>query len=217
MKKSENRYTIEQSSLRAYVEEDKKIIEGRPILFNSESKEIFEDNKEFIEVIERGALDDTDFRLAYLTYNHSRDDVFATVRSKSLSPIPDENGMLFRAVLNNTQKANDMYELVQAGDIAGLSFNMVVPESDMTYKRGTDGILRRTIHKIRAIREISLVGGLYQPVYNETQVWARGLDEYLELEKKQLKEIEASEKQSHLDKLAQRQRFLEIRKDIYKN
>jgi len=215
MKKAENRYTIEQSNLRAYVEEDKKIIEGRALVFNSESKLICEDNKEFVEVIERGALDETDFSLAYLTYNHSRDDVFATVRGKSLSPIPDENGMLFRAVLNNTQKANDMYELVQRGDLAGLSFNMALSDRDFKYTRGADGVLIRTISKIRAIREISLVGGLYEPVYNDTQVWARGLDDYLKLEEEQLREIEEAEKQTKLDKLAQRRRFVEIRKDIY--
>jgi HK97 family phage prohead protease len=185
MNKVENRYLTEQSNLRAFVEEDKKIIEGRALVFNSESRLLFEDNKEFNEIIEKEALEETDFSRAYLTYNHSKDDVFASVRGQSLSTIKDDNGMLFRAVLNNTQKANDMYEMVRNGDIAGLSFNMVVTDQDFKYSRATDGSLKRTINKIRAIREISLIGGLWEPAYPETRVWARGLEEYINQEEKQ--------------------------------
>lgn len=185
MNKVENRYLTEQSNLRAFVEEDKKIIEGRALVFNSESRLLYEDNKEFNEIIEKEALEETDFSRAYLTYNHSKDDVFASVRGQSLSTSKDENGMLFRAVLNNTQKANDMYEMVRNGDIAGLSFNMVVTDQDFKYSRATDGSLKRTINKIRAIREISLIGGLWEPAYPETRVWARGLEEYINQEEKQ--------------------------------
>lgn len=213
----ENRYLTEQSNLRAFIEEDKKVIEGRAIVFNSESRELYEDNKEFNEIITNEALNESDFRSAYLTYNHSKDDVFATVRGKSLSTVIDDKGLLFRAVLNNTQKANDMYELVSRGDIAGLSFNMALSEKDYKYTRGADGKLKRTILKIRAIREISLISGLFEPAYPDTKVWARGLDEYLEDEKQ--KEIN-TEKEKQLEvanKAAKRQRFTEIRKDIYKN
>jgi HK97 family phage prohead protease len=216
MKNSENRYLTEQSNLRAFIEDDKRVIEGRALIFNSESRWLNEDNKTFKEVIEPGALNETDFSRAYLTYNHSKDDVFATVRGKSLSPISDDNGMLFRAVLNNTQKANDMYELVSNGDMAGLSFNMIVNEQDYKYSRGSDGILKRTIHKIRAIREISLVGGLFEPAYPDTKVWARGLDEFVEQEEKQTKEQIEAEQALEKEKTAQRHRFTNVRTDIYK-
>ena len=179
MKNSENRYVIENSKLRAYTEDDKKIIEGRAIPFNSESRLLYEDNKEFNEIIVPEATENSDFSRAYLTYNHSRDDVFATVRANSLTTFKDEEGISFRAVLNNTQKANDMYEMVRSGDIAGLSFNMIVGDRDYTYSRGEDGKLKRVIHNIRAILEISLISGLMTPAYAETKVWARGFDEYL--------------------------------------
>lgn len=205
MNKSENRYLTEQSKLRAFVEDDKKIIEGRALVFNSESRLLYEDNKEFNEVIEKDALEGADLSRAYLTYNHSKDDVFATVRGQSLSTVTDDNGMLFRAVLNNTQKANDMYEMVRNGDIAGLSFNMVVTDQDFSYSRATDGSLKRTIHKIRAIREISLISGLWEPAYPETRVWARGLEEYINQE----------EKKSDNAKM-QRDNYVFLKKKIYK-
>lgn len=213
MSKFENRYLTEESNLRAFIEEDKKVIEGRFLRFNLESRELYEDNKEFNEIINNEALKESDFRSAYLTYNHSKDDVFATVRGKSLSTVIDDKGVLFRAVLNNTQKANDMYELVSRGDIAGLSFNMA--GVDYEYSRGTDGKLKRTIFKIRAIREISLISGLFEPAYPDTKVWARGLDEYLEDEKQKEITTEKEKKLEAANKVAQRQRFIEIRKDIY--
>jgi HK97 family phage prohead protease len=208
MKKAEDRYVLENSHLRAFVEDDKKIVEGRALVFNSPSRLLYEDRKEFNEVIEDGALQETDFSRAYLTYNHSKDDVFATVKGGSLTPMPDGEGMLFRAILNNTQKANDMYELVRGGDIAGLSFNMVVSENDYTYSRGTDGKLVRTIHRIRAIKEISLIGGLWEPAYPDTMVWARGLDEYMSRE-----QMEQAQKEQLI---AERKKFTERKIDIYK-
>ena len=207
MKNSENRYVIENSKLRAYTEDDKKIIEGRAIPFNSESRLLYEDNKEFNEIIIPEATESSDFSRAYLTYNHSRDDVFATVRANSLTTFKDEEGISFRAVLNNTQKANDMYEMVRSGDIAGLSFNMIVGDRDYTYSRGEDGKLKRVIHNIRAILEISLISGLMTPAYAETKVWARGFDEYLTQEQ----EAERKKKEFY----TKNKNFIEKKIDIY--
>ncbi len=207
MKNSENRYVIENSKLRAYTEDDKKIIEGRAIPFNSESRLLYEDNKEFNEIIVPEATENSDFSRAYLTYNHSRDDVFATVRANSLTTFKDEEGISFRAVLNNTQKANDMYEMVRSGDIAGLSFNMIVGDRDYTYSRGEDGKLKRVIHNIRAILEISLISGLMTPAYAETKVWARGFDEYLTQEQ----EAERKKKEFY----TKNKNFIEKKNDIY--
>ena len=207
MKNSENRYVIENSKLRAYTEDDKKIIEGRAIPFNSESRLLYEDNKEFNEIIIPEATENSDFSRAYLTYNHSRDDVFATVRANSLTTFKDEEGISFRAVLNNTQKANDMYEMVRSGDIAGLSFNMIVGDRDYTYSRGEDGKLKRVIHNIRAILEISLISGLMTPAYAETKVWARGFDEYLTQEQ----EAERKKKEFY----TKNKNFIEKKIDIY--
>jgi len=207
MKNSENRYVIENSKLRAYTEDDKKIIEGRAIPFNSESRLLYEDNKEFNEIIVPEATENSDFSRAYLTYNHSRDDVFATVRANSLTTFKDEEGISFRAVLNNTQKANDMYEMVRSGDIAGLSFNMIVGDRDYTYSRGEDGKLKRVIHNIRAILEISLISGLMTPAYAETKVWARGFDEYLTQEQ----EAERKKKEFY----TKNKNFIEKKIDIY--
>jgi len=207
MKNSENRYVIENSKLRAYTEDNKKIIEGRAIPFNSESRLLYEDNKEFNEIIVPEATENSDFSRAYLTYNHSRDDVFATVRANSLTTFKDEEGISFRAVLNNTQKANDMYEMVRSGDIAGLSFNMIVGDRDYTYSRGEDGKLKRVIHNIRAILEISLISGLMTPAYAETKVWARGFDEYLNQEQ----EAERKKKEFY----TKNKNFIEKKIDIY--
>lgn len=207
MKNSENRYVIENSKLRAYTEDNKKIIEGRAIPFNSESRLLYEDNKEFNEIIVPEATENSDFSRAYLTYNHSKDDVFATVRANSLTTFKDEEGISFRAVLNNTQKANDMYEMVRSGDIAGLSFNMIVGDRDYTYSRGEDGKLKRVIHNIRAILEISLISGLMTPAYAETKVWARGFDEYLNQEQ----EAERKKKEFY----TKNKNFIEKKIDIY--
>ena len=128
-------------------------------------------------------------------------------QSRYLTTFKDEEGISFRAVLNNTQKANDMYEMVRSGDIAGLSFNMIVGDKDYTYSRGEDGKLKRVIHNIRAILEISLISGLMTPAYAETKVWARGIDEYLSLEQ----EEERKKKEFY----TKNKNFIEKKIDIY--
>jgi HK97 family phage prohead protease len=181
---NENRYYIEDKHLRASTSEDgKMIIEGVALLYNNESHIVYEDGKRFTEIIERGALANTDFNTAYLTYNHSRDNVFATVRAKTLQTTLGEDGLYFRATLNNTQGAKDLYAQTVAGDVTGNSFNMYLDDNDYSYHRANDGSLVRKITNVTAIREISLIGGLLTPVYPNTTVWVRGLEEVYPKEK----------------------------------
>lgn len=217
MNNVENRYLTSDTNLRAFIEDDKKVIEGKFLLFNSPSNLIYEENpynEKFTEVIEKRATENTDFSRAYLTYNHSQNDVFATARSKSLTTNQADDGIYFRAILNNTQKANDMYEMAQRGDLVGLSFRM--DDVEFSYSRGSDGKLLRTISSIRAIREISLIGGLYEPVYPETKVWARGLVDFIEEEKINAEEVAKKEAIKENEEKSQREKFLYLKTKIYK-
>lgn len=175
--KLETRYF--DTELRALTEGDNKVIEGRFLNYDVDSKYFFENGKWFTEVIERGAADkDTKTKDAFLTYNHSKDNVNATVKSGSLAISFDEKGGSFRAILNNTTHSNNLYELVLRGDVNGNSFGFRSADKGDKWSRNANGENVRRISRISEIREISVIGGLLDPVYPQTVVYARGFDEF---------------------------------------
>lgn len=180
--KSENRVCIDEAELRAFTENNEMIVEGRAIVYDTPSRLISENNKSFIEVIERGAFKEARTSNAYFTYNHSKNEVLATVRGKSLTLVEDDKGVLFRAILSNTTYSKDYFEMIKRGDIAGNSFGMVVANNGDVWKRNEQGIPLRHISRISDITDISIISGSFVPAYPNTTVWARGFEEFESIE-----------------------------------
>lgn len=106
-----------------------KTLSGYAILFNSESRTIYEHGRSFKETIKRGAFDinptkDHDVKLYF---NHDTQMPLARQRNGSLRLFEDEKGIRFEADLPDTTLANDIRELMNKGTLSGeMSFGFSV-------------------------------------------------------------------------------------------
>lgn len=159
-------------------EEDKMIIEGYAITFNSPAKH------GYTEIINERALDNCDMTDVPLKYNHEDSHlIMARTRNHSLELKKDEKGLLIRAELIDTQSNKDIYKSIKAGLIDKMSFAFTVRGDDYDYETDT-----RTIKDIDKLYDVSVVD---VPFYDSTSVFARNnTDEFLERRKKLRAEYE---------------------------
>lgn len=177
-------------------------ITGRPIVFGQMT-----DLGWYDEVIERGALDETDLKDVRLLVNHNVD-MIPLARSRNntenstMRLMPDENGLGIRAELDteNNADAKSLFSAVSRGDIDGMSFMFTV-EKDSWDDPDSDHPTRHIL-SIRRVFEVSAVNF---PAYSRTSIQARGLSdaldsakESLESERKRLHELERRKKRIKL-------------------
>jgi HK97 family phage prohead protease len=98
-----------------------KTLSGYAILFDVESRTIYENGRKFTEVIKRGAFDlatDKDHDIK-LYFNHDTSMPLARQRNGSLRLSEDSKGIRFEADLPDTTLANDIRELMSKGVLSG--------------------------------------------------------------------------------------------------
>ena len=139
---------------------------GVPIVYDTPAT-IHDPVGEYIEIIQRGALDGADLSDVRLFYNHdtNRVPLARTPRTMQLTVSPV--GLEFTAELPNTDEARSVYEAVRRGDLTGMSFAFKVPQGGDEYDPATN---TRTIKKIEKVLECSVVPF---PAYPTTSVEAR--------------------------------------------
>lgn len=148
---------------RAEEQEEKMIIEGYAITFNSPA------THGFTEIISDKALDNCDMSDVPLKYNHEDSHlIMARTRNHSLELKKDEKGLLIRAELIDTQSNKDIYKSIKAGLIDKMSFAFTVRGDEYDYETDT-----RTINDIDKLYDVSVVD---IPFYDSTSVYARKLD-----------------------------------------
>lgn len=163
----EKRY-LELKGVECRANEDKSLsLSGYAVRFNEPSGLLW---GEFIEYIDTRAFDDVDLNNTFLLYNHNTDHVLGNTRSGTLSLAVTEVGLRFSANLPDTQKAREVHELVQRGDINGMSFGFTV-EAD-NWNMQADPVTRH-ITKVGELIEVSVVP---MPAYDSTEVDARTKD-----------------------------------------
>ena len=175
-------------------EEHGHFLSGRPIVFDSRTNLGWYD-----EVIERGALDETDLKDVRFLVNHNVD-MIPLARSRNnnanstMQMSVDNDGMEIRVDLDteNNADAKSLYSAVARGDISGMSFMFSV-DKDAWDDADTEHPTRR----IRSIRRVMEVSAVTFPAYSQTSIQTRGLSEALdsakeslESERARLKEIE---------------------------
>lgn len=174
------------ANLRALENENKEmILEGYALKFNQPTQPKFKELYGYTEIIGERALDDTDLSDVPLKYNHSDEKVIlARTRGGTLNLIKDSIGLRIRAILNNKIPDHvSVYEAVKSGLIDKMSFGFFPDEDKNSY----DGENRTvTINKILALTDVSVVD---IPAYDNTEVYARNLEQINNLEIKQ-KELE---------------------------
>jgi HK97 family phage prohead protease len=164
---------------------DEKVIEGYFALYESET-ELFPNT---FEIISKGAFDNTLKNDIRALWNHSTQYVLGRNTSGSLELRVDEKGLFGIIKLPNTQYANDLFELVQRGDVDQCSFGFNILNEDL--EELASGGYRWRINEID-LHEISVVTF---PAYENTSVQARH---------KQVEQIEQRKLQEKKDKLTKK-------------
>lgn len=150
--------------------ESGSIITGRPIVYNSRT-----DMGYFDEIIEQGALTNTDLRDVRFLVNHdtSKIPLARSRRNNGNSTMQldvDDKGLNIKVVLDteNNADARSLYSAVKRGDISGMSFMFGVD--------GEEWENLDTEHPTRHIKSISTVvevSAVTFPAYEATEINAR--------------------------------------------
>ena len=176
-------------------ENKKMIVEGYAIVFDEETL-IGDEDRGFIEVIDKGALASTNMKDVPFKYNHNDVTlILARTRNGSLSLEVDEKGLKIRAELIDTTSNVDIYKSIVAGLLDKMSFAFTV-KSQSWDRSGK--IPKRTITAIDRLFDVSVVD---LPAYDQTsiQASARSL-ELVETELKALDDVENLERRKVIAK-----------------
>ena len=160
---------------------------GQPIVYNERT-----DLGWYDEIIEDGALNDTDLRDVRFLVNHNTD-MIPLARSRNnnanstmqMEVVPGA-GMSIRVNLDteNNAEAKALYSAVERGDISGMSFMFNV-DADSWDDIDSDHPTRH-ITRISKVYEVSAVTF---PAYEATSIQARGLSDALESAKESLESV----------------------------
>lgn len=167
-------------------------VEGTPIVYDSWTNLGWYD-----EMIDRGALADTDLRDVRFLVNHNTD-MIPLARSRNNNEnstmqmsIDDEIGMKIRVNLDteNNAEAKALYSAIERGDISGMSFMFTV-DGDRWEDESSEHP-KRHIERISKVFEVSAVTF---PAYEATNISARGLADVLDNAKASLESVRAEKR-----------------------
>ena len=177
-------------------EDEKMIVEGYAIVFDEETL-IGDEERGFIEVIDKNALANTNVKDVPFKYNHNDTTlILARTRNGSLSLEVDEKGLKIRAELIDTTSNVDIYKSIVAGLLDKMSFAFTV-KSQSWDRSGK--IPKRTITAIDRLFDVSVVD---LPAYDQTSIQASARS--LELVETELKALDDAENLERRQVLAKR-------------
>lgn len=165
-------------------EERGNSLAGQPIVYNERS-----DLGWYDEIIDDGALADTDLKDVRFLVNHNTDMIpLARSRNNNVNStmqmeVVPGSGMSIRVDLDteNNAEAKSLYSAVERGDISGMSFMFHVDED-----RWEDLDSDHPTRHILAISRVFEVSAVTFPAYEATSIQARGLSDALESAKASL-------------------------------
>ena len=174
-------------------EEHGHFLTGQPIVYNERT-----DLGWYDEIIEDGALADTDLKDVRFLVNHNVD-MIPLARSRNnnanstmqMEVIPGR-GMSIRVDLDteNNTEARNLYSAVERGDISGMSFMFIV-DGD----RWEDIDSEHPTRSITSISRVMEVSAVTFPAYEATSISTRGLSDALDRAKESLESERAKKKE----------------------
>ena len=178
--------------VRADENERGKTITGQPIIYNERTNLGWYD-----EIIDDGALKETDLRDVRFLVNHNTDMIpLARSRNNNANStmqmqVVEGSGMTIRVDLDteNNAEAKSLYSAVERGDITGMSFMFSVDKDsweDLESEHPTRHVL-----SIGRVMEVSAVTF---PAYEATSIQARGLSSALDSAKNSLDSAKAEQR-----------------------
>lgn len=156
--------------VRAEENEQGNIITGRPIVYNSRTNMGYYD-----EIIEQGALDNTDLTDVRFLVNHDTSKI-PLARSRrnngksTMKLTPNQDGLDIEVKLDveNNTEARALKSAVERGDISGMSFMFSIDDEEWENLE-TDHPTRR----IKSIGSVVEVSAVTFPAYEATEIYAR--------------------------------------------
>ena len=184
--------------VRAEQNDKGSVITGQPIVYDERTNLDWYD-----EIIDDGALAETDLRDVRFLVNHNTDMIpLARSRNNNANStmqmeVIEGKGMAIRVNLDteNNADARSLYSAVERGDISGMSFMFVV-DKDSWDDVDTDHPTRH----IRSISKVFEVSAVTFPAYEATSIQARGLSEALESAKTSLESVRAEQRKKEEQK-----------------
>ena len=174
-------------------EQNGKHITGQPIVYNERT-----DLGWYDEIIDEGALDNTDLKDVRLLVNHDTN-MIPLARSRNnntnstmqLEIVPNA-GLAMRANLDTERNAtaNALYSAVERGDISGMSFMFIVDKDSWE-----DVDTEHPTRHVRSISKVFEVSAVTFPAYDATSISARGLSDALESAKESLESAKAEQRE----------------------
>ena len=146
-------------------------ITGRPIVYGSKT-----DMGLFDEIIDAGALNETDLTDVRFLVNHNTD-MIPLARSRrnngnsTMKLSVDMQGLLIDFVkldVENNADARALYSAVERGDITGMSFMFTIDDEEWQ-----DLDTERPLRRIKKIGQVYEVSAVTWPAYEATEINAR--------------------------------------------
>lgn len=144
---------------------NKRTLAGYAAVFNSDA----DIGGYWIERIAPGAFSSTIKGDVLALVDHDAGRVIGRTKSGTLRLSEDDRGLRVEIDVPNTTDGNDLWELVERGDISGMSFGFVVTKQ--SWDETIDPPVR-TIHAVD-LREVSAVAF---PAYDDTTIGKRSLE-----------------------------------------
>ncbi len=163
-------------------EEGKRTISGA-IKYNTESAEMRDWwGDTFVEEIAEGAFDESlKVRDVVGLWSHDTSQVLGNTKSNTLRIENDKKELRFELDIPNTTVGNDAWELIQRGDVDGVSFGMKVIKDKWSSEERENGKLYKRSILNAELYEISPVAF---PAYPANEVNVRSLDDFKANEKR---------------------------------
>lgn len=160
---------LESTEIRAVADNDVLVFGGYVAKFGERSQFMG-----FYEEIESRAFDNTlaDGGNVFALYNHDWDKVLGSTQNGTLELSKDDIGLRFKLTPKaNTSFMNDVKELVNSGELRGMSFGFTAKKDKWRTESGSDV---RTLLEI-GLKEITLTA---IPAYDSSEVAIRSHESY---------------------------------------
>ena len=170
-------------------EEHGHFLTGQPIVYDERT-----DMGWYDEIIDNGALADTDLKDVRFLVNHNTDMIpLARSRNNNVNStmqmeVVEGRGMSIRVDLDteNNADAKSLWSAVGRGDISGMSFMFLV-DKDAWDEIDSEHPTRH----IRSISKVFEVSAVTFPAYSQTSIQQRGLSDALDSAKESLESVRA--------------------------
>ena len=174
------------------VDKEKRIIQGRAVVYNSMSNELRTSNGDkFKEIIQPGALTDSLNKNDIMAYKEHNPEMLLGRKSAGTLMLEDRNDGLYVSInIPETSYGEDTLVSAMRGDLKGFSFGFNSPKAK-TYSRSGEKI--REISSLN-LREVSIVAN---PAYNETTLSVVRSEDFVEEIKEENKVVIENKQQDN--------------------